>query len=285
MPEVDVPEHRGFGLVGLSPGQVAQERALGDALAALVDGGVGHLPVHRKAQGAPELFECLLVLGGELVAQGHEVGPADVHGRVVGFGGGGVVGVVVQGRVTGHAVVVLDTPFGGQAVVVPTHRVEDLTALHPLVAGDGVGVGVGEHVAHVQGPADGGGRGVDGEHLVPGPGAVEAVGPLLVPAVPPPGFEPFQGGLGGYPPGPGSQGGGGGVGSGGHRWGHGTEPGRSQTKPIASGVDGAPFLDGGGLLETWVQVAGQQRRVAMLWAVDASLGGQLRRTGVAALCG
>ena len=86
------------------------------------------------------------------------------------------VGVVGQRRVAADAEVVLDPPLGGQPVVVPPHRVEDLEAPHALVAGDRIGVGVGEHVADVQRPADRRRRGVDGVDLVAGRGPVEAVG-------------------------------------------------------------------------------------------------------------
>ena len=64
------------------------------------------------------------------------------------------VRVVRQRRVAADAVVVLHAALGGQAVVVPAHRVEDLAAAHPLEARDRVGVGVGEDVADVQRAAD-----------------------------------------------------------------------------------------------------------------------------------
>ena len=65
----------------------------------------------------------------------------------IGFGRRSEVRVVRQGRVAAHAVVVLHPALGRQAVVVPADRVEDVLAAHPLVAGDQVGVGVGEHCA------------------------------------------------------------------------------------------------------------------------------------------
>jgi len=73
--EVDVPEDRSVGLVGLAAGEVAQEGALGDLARALPDGGVGHVPVDRQAEGPPEVLEGLLVDGGEAAAQLDEVAP------------------------------------------------------------------------------------------------------------------------------------------------------------------------------------------------------------------
>ena len=60
--------------------------------------------------------------------------------------------VVGDGRIAAHAVVVLHPPLGGESVVVPAHRVEDLSAPHAVVPGHGVGVGVGEAVSGVQRP-------------------------------------------------------------------------------------------------------------------------------------
>ena len=73
--EGHVPQAGGLALVGLAPGQVAEEGPLGGPAAALVDGGVGERPVDAQAQAAPQLLEGLLVGGGELLAQRHEVAP------------------------------------------------------------------------------------------------------------------------------------------------------------------------------------------------------------------
>ena len=100
--------------------------------------------------------------------------------------GGVNVGVVRQRRVAAHAVVVLHAALGGQAVVVPAHRVEDLAAAHALEPGDDVGVRVGEHVADVQRAGHRRRRRVDRVDLLAGGRAVERVqvlrGPRLVPA-------------------------------------------------------------------------------------------------------
>ena len=105
------------------------------------------------------------------------------------------VGVLPQARVAQHPVVLLDPPFGGQPVVVEAHRVEDLVALHPPVAGHRVGVGVGEDVPDVQLARDRRRGCVDGEDRRPGGRPVEAVGPGLLPAGRPLGLEPFETGL------------------------------------------------------------------------------------------
>ena len=163
--EVDVPHGRRFLAVGLAARDVAQERPLADAAAALVDGGVEQRPVDAEPEPAEQVLEDLLVDRDELVAQLEEVGPRDRH-RVV------VLRRVAAERwlealdvrlagVAAHAEVVLDAPLGGQAVVVPPHRVEDGLAAHALEAGDRVGVGVAEHVAHVERARHRGRRRVD----------------------------------------------------------------------------------------------------------------------------
>ena len=78
--EVHVPERGGGALDHLASGRQAQEAPLGHPLGPVRDGGIGVRPVHRQAQHPPEVLEDLLVLGGELVAQGHEVGAGDRDG-------------------------------------------------------------------------------------------------------------------------------------------------------------------------------------------------------------
>ena len=113
---------------------------------------------------------------GQLLAQLDEVAAGDRHLAL------GVrllrrreVRVVRQRRVAAHAEVVLHPALGRQAVVVPAHRVEDLVAAHPLVAGDAVGVRVGEHVPHVQRPGHRRRGRVDRVDLLPRLGPVEPV--------------------------------------------------------------------------------------------------------------
>ena len=131
-------------------------------------------------------LEDLLVLLDELLAQLDEVGPAD---RDLPLGVRLLrrreVRVVGQRRVAADAVVVLDPALGRQAVVVPAHRVEDRLAAHPLVAGDQVGVGVGEDVPDVQAAAHGRRRGVDRVDVLARLGAVEGVGVVGLPALAP----------------------------------------------------------------------------------------------------
>ena len=155
--ERDVPQARRLLLVGLAALQIAQKGLLGDGARTLVDRAVGDVPVDADAEAAEEILERLLVLDGEHVTQLDEVLTTDrfLVGGLDALALGtlqrrGVVGDVGLCGVTAHAVVVLHTTLGGQAVVVPTDRVENLTPLHALVARHAVGVGVAEHVTHVQ---------------------------------------------------------------------------------------------------------------------------------------
>jgi hypothetical protein len=77
--ERDVPHRRGIGLVGLAAGQVVEEGPLTHTAAALVDRRVRLVPVDRQAQAAPQRFEDLFVLAGQLHAQFDEVAAADRH--------------------------------------------------------------------------------------------------------------------------------------------------------------------------------------------------------------
>ena len=203
--ERHVPQRGRLDLVRLAPLEIPQERPLRDALAALVDGGVGHRPVHAQPELAPQSLEGMLVFRGEHVAQLDEIAPRDrqlapcLDGlRIAAVSRRLKARVVGQRRVAAHPEVVLDAPLGGQAVVVPAHWVEDLVAGHAPVAGDVVGVGVAEHVPHVQRAAHGGRRRVDAEHLLAGGGAVEAVHAVGFPALRPLRFQPVHGGPVGY---------------------------------------------------------------------------------------
>ena len=194
--EGDVPEGRRLLQVGLAAGEVAQERALADLLRLGPDGRVVLRPVDREPERAPQVLEDLLVLHDEPLAQLDEVGPADRDLALrVGLLRRREVGVVRQRRVAADAEVVLHPALGRQAVVVPAHRVEDLLAAHPLVAGDQVGVGVGEDVPDVQRAGDGRRGSVDRVDLLAGLGAVEGVGVVGLPLRGPLRLQPLQRGL------------------------------------------------------------------------------------------
>ena len=167
--------------------------ALGHPLGPLGDGGVGVGPVDRQAQGAPQVLEDLLVLLGQLMTQGHEVGARDGDGVLGRFGRRGEGRVEGEARVAADPEVVLDPALGGQAVVVPTHGVEDGLPPHPVEAGHGIGVGVREDVPDVERSRHRGGWGVDGVHLGTGSGAVEGVGAGRIPAGRPHRLEALRG--------------------------------------------------------------------------------------------
>ena len=194
--ERHVPQARGVLLIRLSASQVAQERFLGHALRMLADGVVGLRPVDGQAEGAPQRLELLLVLGGELFTQFDEVLTGDRH-LVLGvdllaigaFERRHEIRIVLQGRIHAHAVIVLHTAFGRQAVVVPAHRVEHVVAVHALETCDHIGVRVGEHVADVQVARNGGRRGIDGINGLTVAGALELVDSALVPDSAPLVFE------------------------------------------------------------------------------------------------
>jgi len=193
--EVHIPERRRFEAVREAPLQEPQEGDLRDALRAAADRGVGHRPVHAQAEVAPEVLEGLFVLGGEFQAQLDEVGPGDRDGDLLGPGWRNERGIVGERGIAAHAEVVLHAALGWQPVVVPPHRVEHLEPPHSLVAGDHVGVGVGEHVPDVQRAAHGGGRRVDRVHLPTRAPPVEPIDAGLLPARLPVCFETLERGL------------------------------------------------------------------------------------------
>ena len=89
-------------------------------------------------------------------------------------------------RVAAHAVVVLHPALGGEAVVVPADREEDVACRASAGSGRWRRSGCSRTRAHVERPRHGGRRRVDREHLVARPrGAVEAVGAVGLPALGP----------------------------------------------------------------------------------------------------
>src|SRR5579863_1160835 len=78
--------------------------------------------------------------------------------------------------------VILNASLCREAVVVPSHRIEDALAAHALEARDQVGLRVRKNMAHMQGAGDGGWRRVDGKALLPGGRLGVSIHTQLVPA-------------------------------------------------------------------------------------------------------
>ena len=187
--ERDVPRSRGLGLIGLAVLQMREECLLTHGTRVVVDGLVAQVPIHRKAEGAEGVLEGLLIFRCELEAQLDEVLAADRHLvlRLRGLRVAAAVGWfevlhVGEGRIAANAEVVLHAALGGQAVVVPAHRVEHVLADHAVVAREDVGLGVRKHVTDVQ-RARGCGRGsVDREDLLATCVSVKRVDLRVLPA-------------------------------------------------------------------------------------------------------
>ena len=207
--EIDVPQGRRERLVRLAALDVAQEGELARAHRLVGDGAVRLGPIDRESQHPPEVFEVLLVLDSELLAELDEVAAADRHlvgGLaalvVTALVGGSEVGVIRQRGIAADAVVVLHAAFGRKPVVVPPHRIEDGLAPHPFETHLHVGVGVAEHVTDVKRPGCRGRGSVDGVDPAAsdlgGGAAVEPVGSGIRPGGIPLLLETFEGGLVGY---------------------------------------------------------------------------------------
>ena len=194
--EVDVPQRGRFLGVGLAPSEVPQERLLAHAPTALVDRGVQVRPIDRQTETPEEIFEDLLVLVREFLAQLDEVRTRNgdrlvVLGRVA-TEGRLEPGLIRDARVAANAEEVLDATLGGQTVVVPAHRIEDRLAAHAVEAGEGVGVRVGEHVAHVERATHRGRRGVDRVHSRTRRRIIEAIGAGGLPGLDPLTLDAFE---------------------------------------------------------------------------------------------
>ena len=188
--EVHVPHGGCVAVVEVPLLPEVQEGELRERAGALADGLVELRPVDRQGHPTEQALEGLLVLGRDALAELDEVRARDQARRLLADLRGGGLDLepllVPRVGVAAHVEVVLDAPLGGEPVVVPADGVVDVLAAHATVAGQHVGVRVGEDVADVEGARHRGGRGVDHEGLVPRAVRVPAVHaaalPLLVPA-------------------------------------------------------------------------------------------------------
>ncbi len=194
-PKVDVPEGGRGVLDQLAPEGHPEEAALGDPLRLRGDRRVGMGPVDREPERAPEVLEDLFVFLGQALAELDEVGARDRKRLLRRLRRRHEVRVVGEPGIAADAVVVLDPALGRQAVVVPTHRIEDRLAAHPVVTSDRVGVGVGEHVPDVERAGHRRGRRVDRVHLRAGRRAVERIGAVALPPLRPRRLEALEPGL------------------------------------------------------------------------------------------
>ena len=101
-------------------------------------------------------------------------------------------GVGRDAGIATNAEVVLDAALGGQPVVVPADRVEDLPASHPLEPRDEIGVRVRHHVTDVERTADRGRRGVDRVDLRAAFRPVETIRTAAIPPLGPLRLEAIQ---------------------------------------------------------------------------------------------
>ena len=106
------------------------EGPLADTARVLVNRAVAVAPVYGETEPLPEIAVLLLGLFTGCKAEVDE-------------------SLTTYFR-SGHAMRALDQPFGGQAIVVETHRIEDVVAVHPPEAGHEVGLAVGIGVAQMQ---------------------------------------------------------------------------------------------------------------------------------------
>ena len=197
-PEVDVPQRRRLDRVGEVLSEQVEEGALRRPLGTLADRRVGHRPVDREAELAPQGLERLLVLGRQPEAELHEVLARNRDGVVRRLRRRVEAGVIRERGVATDAEVVLHAPLGRQPVVVPAHRVEDVLPAHPLVARDEVRVRVGEDMPDVQRATDRWRRRIDRVDRVAARRAVERVDSFALPALGPLRLDPPDGRLFGH---------------------------------------------------------------------------------------
>ena len=114
-------------------------------------------PVNRKPKITPEVFKGLLIFLSQSLTEFDEILPRDwqlvcsLRGLIVSSNlWRSEVVLVSKCWIAANSVVVLNSSFRGQAIVIPAHGVVDVEAVHSLVAGYYIGVRVAKNVTHVQ---------------------------------------------------------------------------------------------------------------------------------------
>src|SRR5438045_455166 len=194
-PKIDVPQRRSLDLVCDPALEKAEERQLRHALRRLLDRRVRHRPVDGETEMTPQVLERLLVVGGEADAQLNEVGTRNRNRMLTWLVRRLERRIVWKRWIASHTVEVLHAPFGRQAVVVPSHRIEHGLAAHPLKTRNDVGVSKRKDVSDVKRAADSRRRGIDRKDLRARTAAVKAVRARFVPSSVPLLFESFEGRL------------------------------------------------------------------------------------------
>ncbi len=191
-PEVGVPHGGSEGLIDPTLSMQVEKRELRHPSTVFIDRRVGQRPVDRQSEPTPGVLEGLLVLDRQSGTRFDEVEPGDLFDGFVltPFDlSRSPVRIVGQARLGTDAVDVLHPPFRGKPVVVPTHRIGDVLAGHPLIADQQVLVGVGETVADMKRSRHRRGWSVHHEGLITRCLRVPAIDAPLVPAITPPLLE------------------------------------------------------------------------------------------------
>ncbi len=87
---------------------------------------------------------------------------------------------------------ILHSTLGGQAIVIPAHRIINFFAEHSLISGNQVSVGVAENVPYVKRARNSWWRGIYGVDSCFVCGFVEAISTTCFPVGTPLGLEPFD---------------------------------------------------------------------------------------------
>ena len=189
-PEGDVPKCWRHGNIRLAALKIFQKSQLRCCLSSIRDGSVAFLPINTQAQVSPEVFKSHFVFFGECLAQLDEVFSTNRllvlrPGAFVGSSSNwwGEIFLVGKGGLASNTVIILNSSLSWQSVVIPTHRIENLFPDHPSMPGDDVGVGVAEHMAHVQAPTSSRRGSVNGIDLLPSCLMVESISSVLIPKI------------------------------------------------------------------------------------------------------
>ena len=158
----------------------------------IVNGCILLFPVNRQSELLPKFLEGLLIDLRELPAEFDKIRPADDLGRPFRINSRFESRLVGEVGIAAHVEEVLHPAFRGQAVVIPSHWVEDIHSGHASLADDQILMRVAEYVSDMKRAAHRWRRSVHDKSFVSAAGRVPAVDPHFLPSRSPFAFNFFR---------------------------------------------------------------------------------------------
>ncbi|CQB85757.1 Uncharacterised protein [Chlamydia trachomatis] len=155
--ECNIPQAWSVFLISLSTSKIAQECFLCNSARLLANSVISLRPINRKTKPTPQSFKKLLILRSQALTKLNKVLSA-YRNLILSFNLLAFsafkrrlkIRVILQRSIHSHTVIVLHAAFCWQAVIIPTHWVENVKTLHTLISRNNIRMRVRKYVTNVQ---------------------------------------------------------------------------------------------------------------------------------------